>query len=180
MPDMLVRLYALPDPAPYDARAAASGIAVRRMEAWDRDIVRRFVREQFSDNWAAEVEFAFSNGHPITGFVAVKDGDIIGFAAYECSRRGFFGPTGVREDLRNSGAGALLLMRCLESMREMGYAYAIIGGVGRPRSTRRCVAPRSSRAAIPACTRRSTPRPGRRPRVSSAPSSTRLPCYHGA
>jgi len=130
MPDMLVRLYALPDPAPYDARAAASGIAVRRMEAWDRDIVRRFVREQFSDNWAAEVEFAFSNGHPITGFVAVKDGDIIGFAAYECSRRGFFGPTGVREDLRNSGAGALLLMRCLESMREMGYAYAIIGGVG--------------------------------------------------
>jgi len=130
MPDMLVRLYALPDPAPYGARAAASGIAVRRMEAWDRDIVRRFVREQFSDNWAAEVEFAFSNGHPITGFVAVKDGDIIGFAAYECSRRGFFGPTGVREDLRNSGAGALLLMRCLESMREMGYAYAIIGGVG--------------------------------------------------
>jgi predicted N-acetyltransferase YhbS len=130
MPDMLVRLYGLPDPSPYDARVAASGIAVRRMEPWDRDMVRRFVREQFSDNWAAEVEFAFSNGHPITGFVAVKDGDIIGFAAYECSRRGFFGPTGVREDLRGSGAGAALLMRCLEGMREMGYAYAIIGGVG--------------------------------------------------
>ena len=26
--------------------------------------------------------------------------------------------------------GAALLFRCLESMREMGYAYAIIGGVG--------------------------------------------------
>jgi predicted N-acetyltransferase YhbS len=36
----------------------------------------------------------------------------------------------VREDLRSSGAGAALLMRCLESLREMGYGYAIIGGVG--------------------------------------------------
>ncbi len=60
----------------------------------------------------------------------MKDGEIVGFAAYECSRRGFFGPTGVREDLRGNGAGASLLMRCLEAMREMGYGYAIIGGVG--------------------------------------------------
>jgi len=34
MPDMLVRLYDLPDAAPYDARTAASGIVVRRLEAW--------------------------------------------------------------------------------------------------------------------------------------------------
>jgi predicted N-acetyltransferase YhbS len=60
----------------------------------------------------------------------VKDGAIAGFAVYESSRRGFFGPTGVREDLRGKGVGAALLFRCLESMREMGYAYAIIGGVG--------------------------------------------------
>ena len=26
--------------------------------------------------------------------------------------------------------GALVLLRCLEAMREMGYGYAIIGGVG--------------------------------------------------
>ena len=55
---------------------------------------------------------------------------IVGFAAYEVTRRNYFGPTGVREDLRGSGLGAALLFRCLESMREMGYAYAIIGGVG--------------------------------------------------
>jgi predicted N-acetyltransferase YhbS len=126
---MLVRLYDLPDAAPYDARTTAAGISVRRMDAWDRAPVRRFVLEHFSENWASEAELAFS-GHPITGFVAVKDGDIVGFAVYECSRRGFFGPTGVREDLRSSGAGAALLMRCLESLREMGYGYAIIGGVG--------------------------------------------------
>lgn len=133
MPDMLVRLYGLADAAAHDARAAAGGIAVRRMDAWDRAHVRRFVREQFGENWASEAELAFS-GHPITGFVAVKEGEIVGFAVYECSRRGFFGPTGVRDDLRGSGAGAALLMRCLESMREMGYAYAIIGGVGDARA----------------------------------------------
>jgi GNAT superfamily N-acetyltransferase len=128
--DMLVRLYDV-QPAPqYEERCAAHGISVRRIDAWDRTPLLAFVREHFTENWASEVEFAFSKGHPIHGFVAVKEGRIAGFAVYECSRRGFFGPTGVREDLRGSGAGAALLMRCLDAMREMGYAYAIIGGVG--------------------------------------------------
>ncbi len=130
MPDMLVRLYDFAPVPQYDERCAANGIEVRRIDAWDRAPLLRFVREHFTENWASEVELAFSTGHPITGFVAVKDGRIAGFAVYECSRRGFFGPTGVREDLRGSGAGAVLLMRCLEAMREMGYGYAIIGGVG--------------------------------------------------
>jgi predicted N-acetyltransferase YhbS len=130
MPDMLVRLYDLPDPARYDARTASTGIVVRRLDAWDRAALRRFVLEHFTENWASEADFAFANGHPITGFVATENGAIAGFAVYECSRRGFFGPTGVREDLRAKGAGASLLFRCLEAMREMGYGYAIIGGVG--------------------------------------------------
>ena len=127
---MLVRLYALPGPSSYDERVAAAGIAVRRMEAWDRTRVRTFIVQHFTENWADEAELAFASGHPITGFVAMKGGEVMGFAVYECSRRGFFGPTGVREDLRGSGAGAALLFRCLEGMRELGYAYAIIGGVG--------------------------------------------------
>jgi predicted N-acetyltransferase YhbS len=60
----------------------------------------------------------------------MKEGRIVGFAVYDASRRGFFGPTGVLEDMRRSAIGAVLLFRCLESMREAGYAYAIIGGVG--------------------------------------------------
>ena len=129
MPDMLVRLYDLPDAAAYDVRTAAGGVTVRRLDAWDRSALRRFVREHFGDTWASEADFAFG-GHPIHGFAAVLAGEIVGFAVYESSRRGYFGPTGVREDLRGNGAGASLLFRCLESMREMGYAYAIIGGVG--------------------------------------------------
>lgn len=130
MPDMLVRLYDLPDGAPYEARAAAAGVTIRRLDAWDRGGLRRFIEQQFTANWASEAELAFATGHPITGFVAVLGGEIVGFAVYEASRRGFFGPTGVREELRGGGVGAALLFRCLVSMREMGYGYAIIGGVG--------------------------------------------------
>ncbi len=130
MPDMLVRLYALPDAAHWYERAAAAKIVVRRLDAWDRIPLRRFILANFSENWASEADLAFSTGHPVTGFVAVKDGEIAGFSVWECTRRGFFGPTGMREDLRGNGAGAALLFRSLESMREMGYGYAIIGGVG--------------------------------------------------
>jgi GNAT superfamily N-acetyltransferase len=127
---MLVRLYALPDAAPYIDRCASAGITVRRLEAWDQIPLRRFIIDQFDEGWASEAALAFSHGHPITGFVAVKSGMIVGFAVFECTRRGYFGPTGMREDLRGGGAGGALLLRCLEAMREMGYAYGIIGGVG--------------------------------------------------
>jgi predicted N-acetyltransferase YhbS len=129
MPDMLARLYDLPDPAPYYERAAIAGHTIRRADPWDRDRLRRFVKESFGPLWAVEADRAFIHS-PITAYLATKSGDIAGFAAYECTRRGYFGPTGVREDLRANGLGAALLFRCLESMYEMGYAYAVIGGVG--------------------------------------------------
>ena len=128
MTDLLVRLYALPDGSRWHERAAAAGITIRRAEPWDRAAMRRFIERHFGETWASEAEMAFSGGHPITAFVAVHEGSISGFAAYECTRRGYFGPTGVRDDLRGKGVGAALLYRCLESMRDMGYAYAIIGG----------------------------------------------------
>ena len=129
MPDMLARLYNLPDSASFAARVEASGMSVRRAEPWDRITLSDFARQHFSDLWALEADRAF-NQTPITAYVAVDGPEIVGFAVYECTRRGYFGPTGVREDLRGGGIGALLLLRCLESMLEMGYAYAIIGGVG--------------------------------------------------
>jgi ribosomal protein S18 acetylase RimI-like enzyme len=129
MPDMLVRLYDLPAPRRYFERVADAGFAIRRAEPWDREGFRLFASEHFGDLWAVEADRAF-NHSPITGYVATRGPEIVGFAVYECTRRGFFGPTGVREDLRGRGLGAALLFRCLESMREMGYAYAVIGGVG--------------------------------------------------
>ncbi len=126
---MLVRLYDLPDSTPYYGRAKEAGVAARRAQPWERSDFRTFVEEQFGARWADEAEIAFSH-QPISAFVAVMDGDIVGFAVYECTRRGFFGPMGLREGLRGHGIGAALLFRCLESMWAFGYAYAIIGGVG--------------------------------------------------
>jgi len=129
MPDMLVRLYALPDAATSYARVSEAGVRVRRADPWDRARYDGFVRETFGELWAVEAGLAYRNS-PITAYVAEEEGRLVGFAAYECTRRGFFGPTGVAETSRGRGIGTALLFRCLESMFEMGYAYAIIGGVG--------------------------------------------------
>ena len=43
---------------------------------------------------------------------------------------GFFGPTGVGEDARGTGIGKALLFKCLESLKELGHVYGVIGGVG--------------------------------------------------
>ena len=126
---MLVRLYDLPDASLYYRRAEEAGVAVRRADPWDHARYRRFVEGTFGELWAVEADLAYRQS-PITAFVAERGGRIVGFAAYECTRRGYFGPTGVQPDERGRGIGGALLFRCLESMREMGYAYAIIGGVG--------------------------------------------------
>lgn len=126
---MLVRLYDLPDAAPTLQRIEKAGLKVRRADPWDRLRVRGFIRENFQDVWAMEAERAFART-PITCYLGLQGPEIVGFAVYECTRRDYFGPTGVREDLRGSGLGAALLLACLNSMKEMGYAYTIIGGVG--------------------------------------------------
>jgi ribosomal protein S18 acetylase RimI-like enzyme len=129
MPDMLARLYDLPDPAPTLERIARAGLSVRRADPWDRLRLRKFIRKNFQEVWAIEADRAFA-ATPITCYLGLKDTEIVGFAVYEGTRRDFFGPTGVREDVRGSGLGAALLLASLNSMQEMGYAYAIIGGVG--------------------------------------------------
>lgn len=129
MPDMLVRLYDLPDPTPVYERAEATGVLVRRADPWDHARYRRFVEQTFGELWMVEADLAYRQS-PISAYLAERAGEIVGFAAYECTRRGFFGPTGVKAEERGRGIGAALLFRCLESMWEMGYAYAIIGGVG--------------------------------------------------
>ena len=129
MPDMLARLYDLPDAAPHEKRVADGGFRVRRAEPWDRSRMREFARQNFGDLWSLEADRAF-NHTPITAHIGLQAAEIVGFAVFECTRRGDFGPPGVRGDFGGGGLGTLLLLRCLESMREMGYGYAIIGGVG--------------------------------------------------
>ncbi len=128
MIDMLVRLYDLPDSSELYARVAAVGVTLRRARAFEKHTVAAFART-FSEKWASEVEVALSR-QPVACFVATRDKQLLGFACYDTTMRGFFGPTGVAESARGLGLGKALLMRSLEALRETGHAYAIIGGAG--------------------------------------------------
>jgi ribosomal protein S18 acetylase RimI-like enzyme len=129
MVDLLVRLYALPDAVGLYETVAAHGVTLRRARAFEKHTVAEFARRHFSAKWMSEIEVAMTR-QPVSCFIATKDKAILGFACYETTMRGFFGPTGVDEAARGMGLGKALLFKCLESMREMGYAYAVIGGVG--------------------------------------------------
>lgn len=128
MYDMLVKLYELPDEMISLDELKKEGISIKRALAPDKHNILSYVKDEFYEGWSSECDVAFSN-KPNSCFIAVKEKKIIGFACYDVTAKGFFGPTGVSEKLRGSGIGKALLLKCLLSMREEGYGYAIIGAV---------------------------------------------------
>jgi predicted N-acetyltransferase YhbS len=129
MADMLVQLLKLPPVEPLITQLRADGIAIRRANSWETSRVTEFIRTNFGPGWADEVLPSLMS-QPVSLFVAVAEGKLIGFAAYEATHKNFFGPTGVRAEERGRGIGLALLLSCLWGMRHMGYAYAIIGSAG--------------------------------------------------
>jgi predicted N-acetyltransferase YhbS len=127
--DMLVKLYDLPDSRAAFERLRREGMEIRRALAAEKHQVAAWVRENFAEGWASEAEIAFGR-QPITCFLAVQHGRIAGFACHDATCRNFFGPTGVEPNARKQGIGTALLFACLEDMRQQGFGYAIIGGVG--------------------------------------------------
>ena len=123
MPDLLVKLYGLPP------ERAVAGVDVRRALPPEKHAVGAWVGTTFGPRWASEGSVAFS-GHPVGCHIAIADGVLIGFACWDATARGFFGPEGVADAWRRKGVGAALLLQCLHAMRAFGYGYAIIGGVG--------------------------------------------------
>ena len=122
--DLLVKLYALPQITSHHAE----GISVRRAFAAEKHLVIEFVGRNFIPAWASECEISFAR-LPVACFLATSARTICGFACYDASARGFFGPVGIAEDWRGRGIGGELLIAALQDMRAQGYAYAIIGDV---------------------------------------------------
>lgn len=129
MPDMLVKLYQLPELDPQLRKTEKLGFVIRRPNPWEKAILTDWIRDHFDPAWAIECETAFA-ANPPSCFIAVEKDLPIGFACHDCTRRNFFGPTGVAREARGKGVGLSLLLSCLHAMRANGYAYAIIGGVG--------------------------------------------------
>lgn len=126
--DLLVNLYS--------RRMAALEERVGKVEATIRvalppelHVIQGWVRENFSEYWVSEVTVAMSH-RPPGCLIAIVDGELVGFACYDATARGFFGPTGVAEGLRGKRIGLALLFHTLQAMKGRGYAYAIIGSVG--------------------------------------------------
>ncbi|MBN1434423.1 hypothetical protein JW921_06655 [Candidatus Fermentibacterales bacterium] len=129
--DYLVRLYDLPPEQPLPA-----GFALHRPLPHQAGPVLDFIAGGFSEAWADESRVAFSR-MPVSLWVALREGQdptsglpVEGFCCYDCTFRGFLGPVGVAGSARGSGLGKALVLRCLHSMWALGYAYAIVGGVG--------------------------------------------------
>jgi len=143
--DMLVKLYEI-DPRKTLLQISdleeKNNVTVRRAMAYEKEAVVKFVRETFIETWAgwpSECDVSFSNSPP-SCFIATchipRDEPrnktpirkVIGFACYDVTCRGFFGPSGVAKPYRRKGIGACLLLSALCAMRQEGYGYAIIGG----------------------------------------------------
>lgn len=130
MKDMLVRLTELPEASELEKKLQEKEkIVFRKAIAPEKHLVSEWVMEQFGAYWQSEVEVAFSR-QPVSCWIAHRGNQILGFACYESTARNFFGPTGTLESERGKGIGKVLLIKSLESLREMGYVYAIVGGVG--------------------------------------------------
>lgn len=126
--DMLVKLYNL-KPTNCFEELEKQGILIKRALIIDKPKILEFVKTNFNDNWANECEYSLFNS-PISCYIAAKNKEIIGFSCYDATFKNFFGPIGVAEAERQNGVGKALLYKCLNSMKELGYGYAIIGWVG--------------------------------------------------
>jgi hypothetical protein len=127
MADLLVKLY---DWKPSD-HPVPDGVTIRRAFAAEKRLVAKWVAEHFGERWASECEISFTR-QPVACFIATDDLDVMGFATYDATARGFFGPTGVAESARHKGIGRALLMATLRDMASQGYAYGIIGATASP------------------------------------------------
>jgi hypothetical protein len=143
MPDMLVRLYALPAAPPPPAAGAGLAVEIRTAHPTERALVSEWVGSEFGPRWARECAACFDH-RPVTCQVAVElpagarpasgyelqPERLVGFACHDVVARGMFGPTGVAASRRGRGIGSALLFASLRAMLEQGYAYAVIARVG--------------------------------------------------
>jgi GNAT superfamily N-acetyltransferase len=128
MADMLIKLYELEDHWQFLSKQRALGIDLRKPMGPEKHGIISWVSDHFGAGWASETDVALSN-RPATCFVAVKEAKIIGFACYDATALGFFGPIGVEKSHRKKGTGTALMTACLLDMKLKGYGYAIAGAV---------------------------------------------------
>lgn len=131
--DMLVDLLKLPP-----EQALPAGIRIRRAMAPDKQRVLAWVQEHSGSGAVGECDVCFAHT-PISCYLVTRGAEILGYACYNATAPDFFGPTRVLDSEQGQGLGRALLLRSLYALRDEGYAYAIIGGVGPVAFYEKCV-----------------------------------------
>lgn len=128
--DLLVKLYEIETAyALINEVREEQDVIIRKGIAPEKYVVLEWIKNRFSENWSSEADVAFSQ-NPVSIFLATKNRDMIGFACYNATGKGFFGPTGVDKGARCRKIGSALLLASLNAMKEEGFGYAVIGGAG--------------------------------------------------
>lgn len=109
---------------------SAQGFEIRRARRGDEAEIAEFLEAHFPA-WGAEVGVSLSHD-PATLHLALKNGRVVGFAAYDANNigTGWFGPMGTDPAVRGKGIGGVLLLRCLKDIQEQGHRSATIAWVG--------------------------------------------------
>jgi mycothiol synthase len=126
-------------------RLAGRGIVVRRATDADIPATAAFNLQTFSRGWQIEVDETRRFGIPPLNIALYQD-QIVGFAAYDVTGYGRFGPTGTRPDMRQQGIGGVLLKMCMQQMIDRGDSIAEIAWAGPVAFYTREVGARISRA----------------------------------
>jgi GNAT superfamily N-acetyltransferase len=129
MHDMLVKLFNLPGDSPVVEKAKEHDVTIRKPIGPEKHLVIEWVKTKFNKAWSSETDMALCN-RPVSCFIALKGQKLVGFACYDATALGYFGPMGVDNGFRGKGLGTALLFAALQDMKLKGYGYAIIGGVG--------------------------------------------------
>ena len=103
MPDMLVKLYDLPE----DAQTACprdESVQIRRAMAPDKFRVVEWVKEHSGLSAAGECDVCFARP-AVSCFIATRGKKILGYACYDATAPDFFGPTRVLDEEQGGGIG---------------------------------------------------------------------------
>ena len=109
MPDMLVKLYDLPE----DAQTACprdESVQIRRAMAPDKFRVVEWVKEHSGLSAAGECDVCFARP-AVSCFIATRGKKILGYACYDATAPDFFGPTRVLDEEQGGGIGRALAPR---------------------------------------------------------------------
>lgn len=127
--DMLVKLYDLDELVLSETNLKDSkSVEFRKPYGYEYNEVLDWIEVNFNIRWKSEASRALTQLVPSVHLAFVNN-EMAGFACFNATALGMFGPMGVSSQYRNIGIGKQLLLRSLLDMRNAGYAYAVIGGV---------------------------------------------------